>query len=381
MSPLLIDNPEALAEFVREAAGATWIAVDTEFMRERTYYPRLCLIQIATDAKAACIDPLAIEDLTPLFELLYDTRILKVFHAAGQDLEVLHHLTGRVPTPLFDTQIAAALSGHGDQCGYGRLVQTLLGVELAKGHTRADWAKRPLSDEELRYAADDVIYLRDVYRALHEDLEQRGRLAWLEDDFASLADPARYAPDPDQAWRRVKGWMQLKPAQQQILLRVARWRERMAMDRDRPRRWILKDDVVIDLARRKPRTLSDLARIRGMPPATVEHHGEALLTLVDEGLKAPAEPLAPRTQRLTPEQEPTVDVLMAALRAEAARHDVSAGALGSRRDLERLVQGERELDLLSGWRGRIAGRALVDVLEGRTRLGVADGRVTLVTAG
>lgn len=380
MTPLFIDAPDALADFARHAGRAPWLAVDTEFMRERTYYSRLCLIQVATDEQVACIDPLALDDLTPLYDLLYDTGIVKVFHAAGQDLEVLHHLTGRVPTPLFDTQIAAALAGYGDQCGYARLVQALLGVDLPKVHTRADWSKRPLSPEELRYAADDVIYLRDVYRALRDDLEHRGRLAWLEDDFAALADPARYEPAPDHAWRRVKGWMQLKPGQQQVLLRLARWRERLAMERDRPRRWILKDEVLLDLARRKPRSLSELARVRGMPPATVEHHGNALVALIAEGAAATPEALAPHPERLDPEQEPTVDLLMAALRAEAARHDVSPGALAARRDLERLVLGERDMDLLRGWRGRIAGRAMVEVLEGRARLTVVDGRVLLEAA-
>jgi len=380
MLPLLIDQPEALAAFAADAAQASWLAVDTEFMRERTYYPRLCLLQIATEANVACIDPIALDDLGPILDVLFDPHIRKVFHAAGQDLEVLYHLTGRVPAPVFDTQIAAALAGFGDQCGYAKLVQGLLDVELPKVHTRADWARRPLSEAELRYAADDVLYLRGVYSRLSEDLQARGRLAWLEDDFAALADPRRYRPDPGTAWRRVKGWMQLKPRQQQVLLRLAQWREQRAMALDRPRRWVLKDEVLLDLARRQPAAPDDLGRIRGLPAAIAQRDGRELLALVAAGAQVEPQPLAARPQKLQPQQEPTVDLLMAALRTLAGGRDLSPGSLASRRDLERLVLGERDLALLEGWRGRICGRALLDILEGRLNLGVEDGRVRLVAS-
>lgn len=377
MSAILIDRPDTLAAFAAEAAQASWLAVDTEFMRERTYYPQLCLLQIATETRVACIDPIVLSNIGPILDVLFDPRVHKIFHAAGQDLEVLYHIAGRVPAPVFDTQIAAALAGHGDQCSYARLVHKLLGVELAKVHTRADWAKRPLSQAELNYAADDVVYLRAVYPRLLEDLRSRQRLAWLEDDFAALVDPERYRPDPHSAWRRVKGWMQLKPQQQQVLLRLANWRERRAMALDRPRRWILKDEVLLDLARRQPTSATQLARIRGLPAPVVESAGDKLLALIAAGMEAAPQALAPQPQRLKPQQEPAVDLLMAALRAIAYEHDLSPGMLASRRDLERLVLGERDLVLLSGWRGRLCGRALLDVLEGRVRLGLDHGWVSM----
>lgn len=380
MPPTLIDRQDALAAFVAEAAQAPWLAVDTEFMRERTYYPRLCLLQVATEERVACIDPIALGDIEPILEVLFDTRIDKVFHAAGQDLEVIYHIAGRVPTPVFDTQIAAALAGFGDQCGYARLVQELVGVELPKVHTRADWARRPLSEAELNYAADDVIYLRAVYLRLLENLRARHRLEWLKDDFTALVDPARYRPDPHSAWRRVKGWMQLKPRQQQVLLRLARWRELRAMALDRPRRWILKDDVLLDMARRLPTSAAELSRIRGIPASTVERDAEELLALIATGINAAPEALAPRPRRVQPLQEPAVDLLMATVRAVAYEHDLSPGVLATRRDLERLVLGERDLPLLSGWRGRLCGRVLLDVLEGRARLGVDETGCVRMTA-
>lgn len=246
----VIEDNEQLAALVARLRDGEWVALDTEFMRERTYYPQLCLIQIAGPNELACVDPLALDDLEPLTALLTDTSVTKVLHAAVQDLEILWQTTGALPEPVFDTQVAAALLGYPDQIGYATLVASMLGHALDKAHTRTDWSQRPLAAEQVAYAADDVRYLAELYPRIREQLAKRGRLEWVNAESETLADPARYTPDPGQAWKRIKGVDKLRPAQQQALARLAQWRETTAMRRDRPRRWILKDDVLVQLARK-----------------------------------------------------------------------------------------------------------------------------------
>lgn len=372
-----IDTPAALAEVCTALQGRDWLAVDTEFIRERTYYPQLCLIQISDDIGHFCIDPLRIKDLEPLLALLYDPGLLKVFHAATQDLELFYHLTGRVPAPVFDTQLAAALCGFGDQVGYARLVQGLLQVELDKAHTRCDWAHRPLTEAELAYAADDVRYLCEVYRLLRGELERRGRADWLQADFAALADPARYENPPDNAWLRLGAAQKLRPAQQKVLRALAAWREEQAQRHDRPRRWILGDDQLLDLARRQPKTTDDLARLRGLPEGLIQKQGQALLAAIAAAAQAPAvEPLR-EGPRLAATQQPLLELLQALVHAIGEEQKISPAALTSRRELERLILGERGLPVLQGWRREAAGRALVDLLEGRVTLGIENGRTVI----
>ncbi|MFP4080536.1 MAG: ribonuclease D [Ectothiorhodospira sp.] len=381
-SPLFIDQGDALRDLCAHLQKAPWIALDTEFIREKTYYPRLCLVQVATPERVACIDPLALEDLSPLTALLHDPRILKVLHAAGQDLEIFYHRDGRVPAPIFDTQVAAALLGHGDQIGYGRLIQAVLGVELEKGHSRTDWSRRPLDSEQLRYAADDVLYLARVYPRMREDLEAKGRLAWLEDDFRRLEDPGTHQPDPEGVWQKVKGLNTLRqPRQLAVVQELARWREQESMRCDRPRRWVLQDEVILDLARHQPRTPEALARVRGLAEATVQRHGEALLGLIREAAARPPEACPappPRGGRLDPAREALVDVAMGLLRHQALINDISPAAIATRKDLEALVAGDERSPLLQGWRARLAGHALRAWLHGETQLKVASGALRII---
>lgn len=376
-SVAVIADDDALRDLVRRLREAEWVAVDTEFMRERTYYPKLCLVQLATDTELACVDPLALDDLSPLTELWADASVTKVFHAAGQDMEVLLQTAGELPRPVFDTQIAATLLGYPDQIGYARLVADRLGVTLDKSHTRSDWSRRPLSTEELDYAADDVRYLARLFPDMEAELVRRGRRDWLTPEFEALLDADRYRPDPAAAWRRVRGGQRLRPGQRRALARLAEWREHAAMAGDRPRGWILKDEVLLTLAQKRPSDEAELHGIRNLPENVRRKHGRTLIELIAAAAEGPAPPGVgdPAPAPLPAEHQPLVDLAMAGLRERAAATGIAAGTLANRKELERLVAGERDLPLLKGWRREAAGQALLDLLEGRTALRGAEAGV------
>jgi ribonuclease D len=367
-----VDELVAVCEALRRSEV---VALDTEFIRERTYYPQLCLVQLADAHQLVVVDALALQeessDLAPLDALLADTSVLKVLHAARQDLEIFALRMGAVPAPVFDTQVAASLLGHGEQAGYAAVVHKLLGVALDKSHVRTDWAARPIPRDALAYAVDDVRYLLEVHRRLHDELAARGRLEWLDAEFAELARLDTYKVEPADAWRKVRGIQRLTAPQRARVVALAAWRERVAIESDKPRGWILKDEVLVDLARRNPADEAGLAAIRDMPPQVVKRRAADLLAALGAGGAAP-EPEAPRV-RLTPEQESLVDALAALTRLRATAQGVAAANLAPRRELERLVQGERELEVLSGWKREAVGTALLALLEGRIALAVVDG--------
>lgn len=382
MQEQYIDDPRQLATFVETMAAASWLAVDTEFIRERTYFPRLCLIQVASSEVAACIDPLKIEDLSPLRKLLLDPGITKVFHAARQDLEIFLHIWGELPAPIFDTQPAAALLGIGDQVGYGNLIQRVLDVNLAKDHSRTDWSRRPLQKAQLRYALDDVIYLGQAYVKMRRQLEKQERLAWLEPEFDHLIDPATYALEPMKMWQRVKGRQHLKGVRLAILQQLAAWREEQALARDLPRRWILKDDVLLELARRAPKNLTELSRIRGLESSFLRNHGEALLQRIRLAQETPREQWPtekPRPEKLSATEEATVDILSGALRLLADEAGLSPQVIASRKDLAALLKGDPEAHLLQGWRRKLAGEPLRQLLEGKQQITLRNGVPLLQT--
>ncbi|MFO7594177.1 MAG: ribonuclease D [Pseudomonadota bacterium] len=380
MTALYIDTPEQLDALCRQLNRHDWLTLDTEFLREKTYRPRLCLLQVANPDVVACVDPLALEDLSPLLDVLYNPAITKVLHAAHQDLEIFFEMRGEVPTPIFDTQIAATLLGHGEQIGYGNLVKIELGIELEKAHARADWCRRPLETALLEYAADDVRHLREVYLRQRNTLAELGREQWLQPDFDELTDPSRYSNPPEQAWRRLKGGNRLKGVQLAVLQALAAWREERAQQSDRPRRWIIKDDILLDLAKQMPQELSKLKRIRGLEDATVQRHGETLLQIIAEARKRPKEqwPKPKAGKRLPLEQEPLVDAMMALLRERCRQQNISPGAVAGRRELEQLLMGEKETPLLHGWRAAIAGNALQQLLAGELALLVENGRLDII---
>lgn len=374
-----IDQPKDLSRVCEALRHAPFLCVDTEFMREKTYYPKLCLLQIASGDAVFCIDPLTIDDLAPILDLLYRPEVLKVLHAAKQDLEIFYHLRGAVPAPIYDTQIAAALLGQNDQIGYATLVQQELGVSLDKAHTRTDWSQRPLEPGQLRYAADDVIYLRQIYARQHEALERMGRSQWLQEDFLTLADPQEYAPDPELSWQRVKDARRLKPAQLAVLQKLAAWRERRAMDSNRPRRWVMRDEVLVELARRSPTSLVAMERVRGLEKAHIERLGQDLLHQIDAAREMPPDQLPALEPRLalTAEQEALVDAMMAVLRLRAAEEALSPAMLASRATLVQLLLGDTDVPVLHGWRGALVGEQLQALLDGRLWLGTENGVLRL----
>lgn len=371
-----IDTPAALQQYLDDTLSARVIALDTEFIREKTYYPRLCLIQVAANEQIACIDPLVLDDLEPLWQRLADPETLVLLHAGRQDLEVIFQASGKIPAPVFDTQIAAALCGYGDQTGYAALVRDIAGVELDKSMTRADWARRPLPSDALEYAADDVRYLHALHAHLSERLEKLGRSGWLAPELEALTEPSQYAPDPAGAWRRIRAAAKMKPKEVAILRALAEWREREAMRVDRPRQWLLKDDVLIFIAQRPPKNLAALIAVRGVEEGFVSRHGEALLALIEAARETPPPPDLPQMrERLTTTEEVQTDLLMAALRAIAAENELAPASIANRREIERLVRGDRDLDVLRGWRLAAAGTRLVDILEGRLAMIATPGGV------
>lgn len=372
-----IDNADALRALCAHLRSKPWLALDTEFIRESTYYPRLCLLQIAADDIVACIDPLALPQLDPLVEILFDPAILKVFHACGQDMEIFFHAYGRLPQPVFDTQLAAPLLGLPSQPSYASLVQELLGTSLSKSHTRTDWSRRPLSPQQIDYALDDVRYLGPLYLTLRAALEERDRLSWLAGDFAALSDPERYRNPPEQAWRRIRATGKLSGRRLAVLKALAAWREERARREDRPRGWLLPDETLVDIARLNPTDGEQLASLRSLKRQALQDYGAEILALVRRAADTPAADTAPAVDRPGPldtQQEALADVMMALVRLRGAENAVNPAQLASRDDLARVILGQADAELLHGWKKDLIGDDLLRLLHGRLHLRVDNGR-------
>ncbi len=374
-----VDTPDQLEQFAAEIASQPWIALDTEFLRERTYRPELCLLQIATPETVACIDPLALDNIDPLLDVIYDSSIIKVLHAASQDLEIFYWLRGSVPTNLFDTQIAAPLLGYQEQIGYANLVNELLGVTLSKSHSRADWTRRPLPEQQAQYAADDVIYLAEMYPVMHSRLEKLKRLPWLDPEWHNLTNPHLYEKPVDDVWKRLRSIDRLKGQRLAVAQHLAKWRELTARKRNMPRNWLVKDEVLLDIAKQLPDSIEELKHIRGLSDGAVKTHGEEILNHIQQAKNVDPVKLDPakRKVKLTADQDATLDLLNAVAKIHAREFEINASILAPRKSIEDLIHGNTNTAVMQGWRGQLIGPALVSVLDGKTGLKVDNGTVVI----
>lgn len=373
---MYITDQKQLKQFVERAKKSPILAVDTEFLREKTYWPRLCLIQLATEDESVAVDPFRVKDLSPLAELFVDERIVKLFHAAGQDMELIVHEMGVIPKPVFDTQIAASLLGDMLQIGYGSLVLNECNVKLKKADSFTDWSRRPLTDSQIQYALDDVIYLPRIYRSMKARLEKLGRLSWLDRDFEELCDPERYKVDPYERFKRLKRVNQLTQRQLSAAREVAAWRETAAMKRNIPRKWILTDEQVVEICKREPRTLDELFMVRGVSNALKTDDARRALVACKQGLDVPEEewPELNKSFKSEPNVDPQVDLLYSLVKIRAKEAGVAFGVLASHADLAKVVRGHYdEVDVLKGWRRHLVGEELLALMRGEIMLGIEDG--------
>ncbi|MDD5271236.1 MAG: ribonuclease D [Methylovulum sp.] len=379
-----INTPEKLTALCALIRDCAWLALDTEFLREKTYYPKFCLLQIATPDWVACVDPIALPDLDALFTALENPAIVKVFHSCRQDLEIFYQIRGKLPSPIFDTQVAAPLLGYQDNPGYAMLVSSLLNVNLSKAHTRADWSKRPLSEAQIEYAADDVIYLCQIYQIMLQKLAELGRSDWLQHDFAELSNPDIYQIDPANAWLKIKGKNKLTGRQLSIIQAITEWREKTAQQEDRPKSWLLRDELLFDIAKLQPETVGDLLAVRGINESVVRRYGKDLCQLITAAKNQPPIPLSVegRAAKKNQQQEAILDILTALVRVRAEENALNPSILATRKDLEvLLLDDDDDCPLLHGWRYTMAGKELVGLLKGELLLGIQADKLAIINAG
>lgn len=373
-----ITRTDDLAVACSRLAQYPYVTVDTEFLRESTYYPRLCVMQMASPEEAVVIDALSPElDLGPFFDLMADERVLKVFHAARQDIEIVWHRAGLIPGPIFDTQVAAMVLGYGESISYEQLVQRITGDTIDKSHRFTDWSKRPLSEAQLHYAVSDVTHLRAVYLALAADLEERGRANWVMEEMRVLTSPETYRMDPEEAWARLKTRAR-KPKEIAVLMEVAAWREREAQERDVPRQRVIKDEVLGDIATHAPTTPEKLAALRSVPKGFERSKwGQGLIESVKRGLaRDPKTVPKPDRSRSSANGAATVELLKVLLRMTAERHGVAAKVIATVDDLDRIAADDHaDVPAMKGWRRELFGDKALQLKHGRLALAIERGRV------
>jgi ribonuclease D len=379
-----ITTTSELADACRRMASHPFVTIDTEFLRETTYYPLLCVAQMASPDEAVVIDALAGGiDFAPFYALMGNENVMKVFHAARQDIEIIWHAAKLIPHPIFDTQVAAMVLGHGDSISYDQLVQRVTGDTLDKSHRFTDWSRRPLSDAQLAYAISDVTHLRDVYLALVDDLRHRGRVDWVGDEMSVLTSPDTYRMEPENAWQRLKTRVR-KPKELAVLIEVAAWREREAQSRDVPRGRVLRDEAVADIAVQAPTNLEKLQHLRSLPKGFERSRwGEAIVAAVARGLARD-----PKTLPLPARHQPagngaaTVELLKVLLRMVCERHHVAAKVIATVDDLERIAASDgADVPALKGWRRELFGEKALALKHGKLALAIEKDRVALVERG
>ena len=376
-----ITSTAELADVCARMAKHPFVTVDTEFLRETTYYPLLCVAQIASPDEAFVIDALAPGiDLAPFFDLLTDENVVKVFHAARQDIEIVWNMAKKIPHPIFDSQVAAMVLGYGDSISYDQLVQRITGDQLDKSNRFTDWTRRPLTDAQMTYALSDVTHLRDVYLKLSADLDKRDRKSWVEAEMGILTSPETYRMEPEKAWERLKSRVR-KPKELSVLIEVAAWREREAQTRDVPRSRVLKDDVLGDVAVQAPTTIEKLGHLRSLPKGFERSRwGEAIIEAVQRGIERDPKTL-PRLDRFrpTPNGAATVELLKVLLRMTAESNGVAAKVIATVDELDRIAADDAaDVPSLKGWRRELFGDKALALKHGRLALAVDKGRVVTV---
>ena len=378
----LITTTEELADLCGRLAQSEYVCVDTEFMRENTYYPMLCLVQLGNEEEAAAVDPLADGiDLTPMLELFCNNEeVLKVFHAGGQDVEIVYNLTGRTPHPIFDTQIAMMAVSQSEQIGYANLVESWMGKQIDKGARFTDWGRRPLTDRQLEYAIGDVTYLAKIFPRLLKKLVKSGRGHWLDAEMEKLADPANYANELGEAWQRIRAPSR-SPAVLGRLKALAAWRESEAQAKDIPRGRIMRDETLADLASHPPKVQADIAKVRGLSNAWKDNDiGKRLIKVLAKAEPLPSEELPEKPKRGAPlgkEGALVADLLKLLLKIRSREIDVASRLLTRSDELEALAAGVRDLPVLQGWRYEIFGKDALDLVEGKLGFGVEHGKLKM----
>lgn len=375
----MISTSDQLAELCRQLARSDFVAVDTEFMRQSTYWPQLCLIQLAAPDIEAIVDPLAEKlDLSPFFELMADSSVIKVFHAARQDVEIVYHLNGIIPLPIFDTQIAAMVCGFGEAASYSALVKKLLRKNLDKSSRFTDWARRPLTEKQLRYALGDVTHLRGIYTKLKDRLELTGRASWLDEEMAALIDESNYRNEPGKAWQRLKNRAR-NLSELAVMIEVAAWREREAQTQNVPRSRVVKDDTIYDVMTQAPKSVEELGKLRTIHDGFARsQRARGLVEAVKRGLARPESELPdlPSSQPLPPSAIAVADLLRVLLKAVSAEHDVAAKLIATTEDLDKIALIEdADVVALHGWRRELFGEKALAIKEGRLGMTVANGKL------
>lgn len=378
----IISTTGDLAAFCDLLAASDFVAVDTEFMRESTFWPKLCLVQMAGPEAEGIVDPLAPGiDLQPFFDLMANPKVVKVFHAARQDVEIVHNQAGLIPLPIFDTQIAAMVCGFGEAASYGALVKRLLRKNLDKSSRFTDWSRRPLSDKQLHYALGDVTHLRGIYLKLKERLEATGRASWLDEEMAQLIDERNYATAPEDAWRRLK-LRARSPVELAVLIEVAAWRERAAQTQNVPRSRVIKDDAIYDVANQAPTTPEELGRLRSVHEGFARSaRGRELIEAVKRGLARKAEdvPRLELAEPLPPAAAAVADLLRVLLKSVSARYDVAAKLIATSDELDKIaLDDEADVTALKGWRRELFGADALALKSGRLALAVERGQIVAV---
>lgn len=377
---MYISTNEDLCAFCERARSFPAVAIDTEFLRERTFHAKLCLVQAATPEECVVIDPIAVDDLSPLAALMADPDTLKVFHACSQDMEVLSQVLGVLPAPIFDTQVAVAFLGERAQCSYSAVVFAFCGVSLPKTASLTDWSRRPLTPEQIEYAVDDVRYLIEAYAVIEARLREQGRLSWVRDETRALADPAHYRSDPRAAFKRVKRISSCTRRQLAVARELAAWREMRAERRDIPRKWIMSDETLLALCKRAPKTADEFRSVRGTEQLT-ERDVEGALVAIANGRRCPQAnfPSIGRAHRTpTPEQESVVDLMYALIRLVSERSGVASSLIACRDDLLSYIDHPERSRLRDGWRFELVGTLIDDLLRGNIGLTVKDGALKIL---